>query len=259
VLGELLGHCPTVRSSIAEASNYAHLVLPMAGLHLTESDAGDEARLVLELPFTEPRMLRTTTELALGFAVRVGRRYAPLAEGPSEVAVAYPRPRHGHAYSELLRCPVRFDAARTQIVFPAARLDEPQLFLDDGLFCLLKVRADQQLAHTRTNLQMHERVRHVLRHQVDLSHVTPGAVARRLGVTPRRLRCCLALEGHSLQELVDETRREISLREILDSPIKGLADRVGFSQVGTFFRAFKRWTGTTPGRYRSQAATARLR
>ena len=43
VLGELIGHCPTVRSCIAEASNYAHLVLPMAGLHLSESEDGEEA------------------------------------------------------------------------------------------------------------------------------------------------------------------------------------------------------------------------
>jgi len=35
-------------------------------------------------------------------------------------------------------------------------------------------------------------------------------------------------------------------------PIKRIADRVGFSEVSAFHRAFKRWTGLTPARYRAQ-------
>ncbi|HEX6245194.1 MAG TPA: AraC family transcriptional regulator ligand-binding domain-containing protein [Polyangiales bacterium] len=256
-LGALVAYCPTLRCCIGEAATYLHLVLPMAALRLIEEQ--DQARLVLELPFADPHILRTTTELSLTFAVRIGRRFYASCEGPTEVAIGYPTPHYAQAYSDVLGCPVRFDAKQTEIVLPAIHLDEPQLFVDDSLYRLFKRRADDLITHGRTNLLLQERVRHALRHQLDLHEVTPKAVARQLGMTVRRLRYCLAEEGRTLVGLIDEARRETSLKEIGDMSIKGVADRVGFSQVSAFQRAFKRWTGTTPARYRMQQAGARSR
>jgi AraC-like DNA-binding protein len=256
MLGAVVAYCPTLRSCISETTTYLHLVLPMANLRLIEEH--QTARLVFELPFAEPQMLRITTELALSFAIRIGRRFYPSGEGPSEVAVCYRSPPYAQAYSDVLRCPVRFEAKQTEIVLPAAHLDEPQLFQDDALFRLFKRRADDLTSQGRTNLLLQERVRHVLRHQLALHQITPKAIAQRLGVTVRRLRYCLAEEGHTLMGLIDEARRETSLKEIRDMPIKGVADRVGFSQVSAFQRAFKRWTGTTPARYRMQLTSGRM-
>jgi AraC-like DNA-binding protein len=82
-------------------------------------------------------------------------------------------------------------------------------------------------------------------------------VARSFGLTLRTLRRRLANEGHSLSELFDEarcrvacgalTREEVSLSEV--------AEMVGFSEVSAFFRAFRRWTGRTPGEYRRESGS----
>lgn len=257
VVGELILHCPTVRACLTEAQTYLPLVLPMGRFRLLEE--GERAYFIFEPPFAEPFSFRFTTEMALTFAVRIARFFLPANESGFEVRVRHAAPRHADAYRETFGCPVKFEAQRNEIVFARSLLDAAQPFPDEPLWRLLKRRADDLLVQERARELLHERVRHVLRHEVDLSSVNPATIARRLGVSPRSLRRRLGDEGHSLSALVDEVRRELSLSELLnpDMPIKRIADRVGFSEVSAFHRAFKRWTGVTPARYRAQTGLAR--
>jgi AraC-like DNA-binding protein len=256
VMGELIFHCPTVRACLTEAQTYLPLVLPMGRFRLLEE--GERAHFIFEPPFADPLSSRFTTEMALAFAARISRYFVSARESPLEVRVRHTTPRHADAYREIFHCPVKFDAPRNEIVFSRAVLDAPQPFPDEPLWRLLKRRADDLLVQERARELLHERVRHVLRHEVDLSSVNPSTIARRLGVSPRSLRRRLGDEGHSLSALVDEVRRELSLSELLnpEMPIKRIADRVGFSEVSAFHRAFKRWTGVTPARYRAQTGLA---
>jgi AraC-like DNA-binding protein len=252
MVGELAVHCPTLRACLSEVEAYLPLAVSMCRFHLFEE--GALSHLVFEPPFADPMAFRFTTELTLAFALRIGRHFSSSGETPTEVCLRHSMPRYVDAYREVFRCPLRFDAERNEIVFPSSLLDTPQPFLDDTLFRLLKRRADDLMVQERARDMLHERVRHVLRHEVDLSSVNPGHIARRLGVSPRSLRRRLGDEGHSLSALTDEVRRELSLSELLNPevPIKRIADRVGFSEVSAFHRAFKRWTGVTPARYRAQ-------
>jgi AraC-like DNA-binding protein len=256
MLGELVVHCPTVRACLAEAQTYLPLVLPMSRFRLLEE--GERAHLIFEPPFAEPFTFRFTTELGLAFAVRIGRHFVSPEGSPYEVRLKYPQPTYAEAYRETFGCVVKFDAPRNEIVFPRAVLDAAQPFPDEPLWRVLKRRADDLLVQERARELLHERVRHVLRHEVDLGSVNPCTIARRLGVSPRSLRRRLGDEGHSLSALADEVRRELSLSELLnpEMPIKRIADRVGFSEVSAFHRAFKRWTGVTPARYRAQTGLA---
>lgn len=256
MLGELVLHCPTVRACLLEAQAYLPLVLPMSRFRLLEE--GERAYLVFEPPFSEPLSFRFTTELGLAFAVRVGRHFLPTHSDTYEVRVRYPMPPYAEVYRETFGCTVKFDSARNEIVFPRTALDAPQPFPDEALWRVLKRRADDLLVQERARELLHERVRHVLRHEADLGSVNPSNIARRLGISPRSLRRRLGDEGHSLSALADEVRRDLSLSELLnpEMPIKRIADRVGFSEVSAFHRAFKRWTGVTPARYRAQSSLA---
>jgi AraC-like DNA-binding protein len=44
--------------------------------------------------------------------------------------------------------------------------------------------------------------------------------------------------------------RARNLLAATDAPLKEVADQLGFSEPSSFHRAFKRWTGETPTRYR---------
>ena len=78
-------------------------------------------------------------------------------------------------------------------------------------------------------------------------------VARRLNMSPRTLMRRLDAEGTSLQRIRDGLRRDLAIRELVHSTrsIASIARQVGFASDANFHRAFKRWTGATPGSYRA--------
>ena len=61
-------------------------------------------------------------------------------------------------------------------------------------------------------------------------------------------------EGCSYQEIKDEVRREMAFEQLRESKtsIGVIAEQLGFQEPSTFHRAFKKWTGKSPGKYRSK-------
>ena len=76
--------------------------------------------------------------------------------------------------------------------------------------------------------------------------------ASQLGLPDWTLRRKLKEEGTSFQLLLDEMRRDLALGYMRDTQLSlgEIAFILGFSTPGAFQRAFKRWTGETPGGYR---------
>ena len=78
-------------------------------------------------------------------------------------------------------------------------------------------------------------------------------VAARLNMTARTLRRKLIAEGSRFQQLKDNVRRDkaISLFEQPNLSISQISLAVGFTEMATFSRAFKHWTGVSPSTYRN--------
>jgi AraC-like DNA-binding protein len=80
------------------------------------------------------------------------------------------------------------------------------------------------------------------------------AAAQDLGLSERSLRRLLEAEGTSFRSLVRTVRRT-SAEHMLRDPrysIQETASALGFANVRAFHRAFKQWTGMTPGAYRAR-------
>jgi AraC-like DNA-binding protein len=79
-------------------------------------------------------------------------------------------------------------------------------------------------------------------------------VARELGTSCRTLQRRLQQDGTTLQDLVASVRFELAI-ELLASPARSASEVsqiLGFSAPSAFHRAFKRWTGATPGQFRKE-------
>ena len=88
----------------------------------------------------------------------------------------------------------------------------------------------------------------------DLSQELPNFefVADALHTSAQTLRRRLKEEGLTYQELKDQMRRDTALYFLGrgDLSIQDVSEKLGFSESSTFHRAFKKWTGITPGAYR---------
>jgi AraC-like DNA-binding protein len=81
-------------------------------------------------------------------------------------------------------------------------------------------------------------------------------VAERLAMTPRTLHRKLQSQNTSFRKLRDDVLVKKAKRLLAQDgiPIAEVSFLLGYSEVSTFYRAFKRWTGTVPSLWREQDA-----
>ena len=168
----------------------------------------------------------------------------------------YPAPPHAARYAEVLGVPIEFDAPFFEADIDMALMATPIAGADRAMAVL----AERYVAHTTVPgaavSGVVEQIRTLLRTREgnwpDLEEV-----ARTLQTSGRSLRRELRRLDTSYKEVVDETRLERAQHLVrhTDITIERIAEQLGFSDVRTFRRAFKRWTGNTPGELRTGEAT----
>jgi AraC-like DNA-binding protein len=106
--------------------------------------------------------------------------------------------------------------------------------------------------HQANDLEQALRIR--LRDALADGSATPARLARLLGISVRTLQRRLSETGRSFSAVVEDFRREEALRLLQDprAHIVQIAGRLGYAEQTSFTRAFRRWTGDTPGAWRAQ-------
>lgn len=102
--------------------------------------------------------------------------------------------------------------------------------------------------------QVVEEVRVALMEQLNSGPLELALVARQLGRSERTLRAQLQDAGTNYQQILADTQKILSKRLLANTRIavEEVGYRVGFAERSAFYRAFKRWTGTTPNQYRQR-------
>jgi AraC-like DNA-binding protein len=175
---------------------------------------------------------------------------------PTNVTFTYRQPSSTTAHHQHFRCLLHFGAQTASVVFRTSDLDLPTPGADETLAGYLSKYAEQVLA----SLVQGETMRHQLRAAIWslLGDGPPSLkrIAAALRMPPRTLQRRLAAEGTSVQGEIEEIRKTMAFAVLRDRSIsiEDVALLLGYGEPSTFFRAFKRWTGTTPRRFRSVEA-----
>lgn len=149
-------------------------------------------------------------------------------------------------------CPARFEAGVLQWHFDAAVLQAPcpeANPITAGLCAQFCERLLDSLPH-ETAL-----ARSVRDACLGSRGSFPSArdVAARLGLSVRTLHPRLTEEGQHYQGIVDQVRSALAI-ELLGNTtlsVEEVASRVGFAESSNFRKAFRRWTGQSPVRFRA--------
>ena len=187
------------------------------------------------------------------------RRQLDEAPPPALVSFAGTPVRAGAAaaYEDFFACPVTFGDSHVRVRFPASYLGLPMPHRDPGLRNLLDRQA-QALLQTLPDEDPFDRaLQQLIPRLLADGRATLPLAARALHVSPRTLQRRLTLHGISWQQFLDRARTRLA-REYLRDDSLSLSDvalLLGFSEQSAFNRAYRRWTGTTPGRRRRQRHT----
>lgn len=187
-------------------------------------------------------------KLAHGIASWLVGRELPLVD----VAFAFDEPDFAEDYPLLFPSAVTFGAPLSSVAF-ASELGGLPVERHPAEMHEFLVRAPRDwifTSHAGHTLALRVRER-LLTVGLDARLVD---VARWLNVSPRTLIRQLAHEGTSFQRIHDGLRRDVAIRELAHSTrsIDAIARQVGFTSGTNFHRAFRRWTGATPGSYRAR-------
>lgn len=172
---------------------------------------------------------------------------------PRWVGLRQAAPPHEALYRELLGCPVQFGEPENRLSLRASDADLPFLSaqleagqaLEIGAQALLRQRMPESLS-TRTRLLVDQ--------LMPDGEPSLERVAAKLCMSPRTVQRRLALEGTHFRAIVESARRDLAEQALTlgDAKPDELAWRLGFSEAASFYRAFKRWTGQTPGQARGR-------
>jgi len=165
----------------------------------------------------------------------------------------HPEPEHSAEYERVMNVPVFFNCEENALLIEeswlAVKLHDPNAYV----FGLLSERADALLKSLESSKTVKGRVESLL---IPILHKgDPGMVriASKLGLSRQTLYRKLKAEGVRYEKLLDELRHQMALHYLSGKKVSvnETAYLVGFSDPTAFSRAFKRWTGNSPGKARS--------
>ncbi len=152
-------------------------------------------------------------------------------------------------YEALLGCPVTFEQQDNALLFDPGLLDTPLIQANAALREQLRTLADQQMQSLQQD-GLASRVITLLRQQPAFGKERIGD---ELGMSGRNMTRLLADEGVSFRQVREQVLRELAEQRLArGEKVISVATELGFSDESAFSKAFKRWAGVSPARFREQ-------
>lgn len=173
----------------------------------------------------------------------------------SSANFTHPRPSHIDEYKYLFPCAHVFSQPKDSIVFASSFLKEPVVRNKEELKLYFRRAPVDIFLKPENDTSLTTRIRRLIEAELFDGFPTFDEVSVRINMTPQTLRRRLKQEGSSYQEIKNLIRRDMAIHLLtnLDLSLSDIAEKIGFTEAGAFIRAFKSWTGVTPGDYRRNA------
>ncbi len=173
-----------------------------------------------------------------------------LALPVQSLSFIHTEPEAVEKYHEVFGCHPVFAAAEDSISFALEDVTR-RLPTANHLFAEMM---DQSIIQTLDKLQSDNivaQVKSAIIEHLSCGKVTEDDIAGQLNMSKRKLQLKLAEEGVRFKGLLDDIRANMARIYLKDQQhcLSEIAFLLGFSEVSSFSRAFKRWTGVSPGQY----------
>ncbi len=250
-LSHLIAHSANLRECLRSFCEFLGLLCEDSTFQLSELPETVTLRLLCPLA-EDPCVRRFWSEFCIGGVLRMLRSAGQYAR-PIRWNFSHPEPSYCEEYRRLFAGEVRFDQLFSEVVFDSRAMDAVSPHRDADVHVALRAIAERRMRDGAHHAPFAERVRNRLVQRGAELGDNMNEVARSLGLSARSLRRRLAEEGQSYQKVVSEAKAIVANRYLRERglSIQEAAYEMGFMDASTFHRAFKRWTGLTPGEARA--------
>jgi AraC-like DNA-binding protein len=247
-VGLLVKYAPDVGTALRSLVRYMYLHI--RGAVTTFEESGKLAIFGYEIYAPGAEATDQIADAALGTMFNIMVALCGPHWKPMEVRFEHRRPSEMAPFHRFFRAPLRFDMNENALVFAASWLSRPLPAVEPELSRLLRDKMEALEAQYRGEFP--EQVRSILRTGLLADYGSADQVATLLSMHSRTLHRRLAASGTNFRALVDECRYEIA-RQMLkdtDADVGRIAHMLDYADTSAFARAFRRWSGTTPSRWR---------
>jgi len=248
VVGEIVRHSATVREALRAFTLHQHMNSGGGLVFLLERGPMVDFGYAIYHPGLTP--VRPVLDCVLVYCLNTMRELCGPGFLPTQVLIPCSRPADDRHHRNLFKVPIAYDAEICALRFPARWMDR-RIEGADPERRRQALRAAEHVG--RDGLQ--QRVFRALRLLLLHGKTSGDDLADVLAMHRRTLNRRLSAIGLTFQEVLDDVRFEVARQLLSESALTldDIAATLGYAGVSPFMRTFKRWTGTTPDKWRRDA------
>jgi AraC-like DNA-binding protein len=254
IFGYMIMNCRSAREALHMTPMYESIVGDMGVTKLEKSGSRLAMRWICQ--YDDPTIIPHMIDNVLASWTQFARYLADLPEGKPycvQLERAQPNTEELATYQDMFGCNIEFNAKRSALIVDDEVLEIPLRQPDPSLLQSLTQQAESLMDELKQKKTIILQVRAVLRQLMEHELPRKEKVAEALDMTERTLQRRLQEAGTGYQQLLDDIRRETAIEWLTTTQvaINEIANNLGFSEVRSFHRRFKSWTGHAPGEYRT--------
>lgn len=192
-------------------------------------------------------------DLFMASTFKLGRMLTGRERMPLEIRLCRQgTPAMQAEFEAYFQCPVHFGEEENSLLLPHDLMQQPLPMANPEL-ARQNDRVVVEYLRRFDGARVAEKVRAELISRLPAGEPARSAVATALNLSEKTLQRRLRDEDSSYQQILDETRSELAQQYLRDRKISvcEVTFRLGFSDQSSFTRAFRRWTGVSPGEFRN--------
>jgi len=253
VLGYAMMSSNTLHDALARIVQYKRVVSDACNLELIEKDN----TLILELTLMtyadtgRPVMNKTMCETFIAVLVQLSRELVSHELNPLAIYFSQPKEVGDDYLNDFFNVPVEFSHSKPAIVFDLGQA-KTQLIGGNPLVTQAHEKMLDDFLSRIDKSDLTYVIKNKIYEALPLGAPSQVDIASQLGMSLRNLQRKLQEQGTNYKDILEQTRRKLTLEYMQQShlSISEIGYLVGFSSVGNFNRAFKRWTQKTPSEHR---------
>ena len=243
-------NCGTLGEALADFERYQRLISEAAHLAF-ESEPGF-ARIVYTPLEGTTVFSRHQIEAVITIIAGFTQWLVGEAIHLQEITFTHPTPVSISEHERIFGCPILFSQNANSMLIESSWMNRPLPGADPNIRKIHQAEAEQRLLELDDS-PITLRVFRCFESSQRFSW-TREEMAKEMALSTRTLQRYLQQAQTSFKELFDTYQHQHALR-LLAQPeltLQEITEKLGFSEPSTFYRAFNRWEGITPGEYRKK-------
>lgn len=256
IIGLICGSVSTMGEALKQLNRFSQLVIETDLLMENKRFElkPDSDGLWLEDTRNNPNQFYELTEATFGRFVCEFNRYFSGKPFLKALHVTHPKPSYSSEYDRLFNVPIQYDSPRN-----AMQIDPKWLSVEISnstkyVFGILIKHAEDLLLQLKSSTSIKSKVEGLILPKLHTGVVNMEWTANEMSTTRQTLYRKLKAENINFESLFDELRHKMAIHYLNGNKasVNETAYLVGFSDPSSFSKAFKRWTGISPNKFKQE-------